>query len=251
MSAFIPSIVGLGFFHLVAAIAAGEHDDRRQRGDFRQGRGRPPRIDHAIHFHGTRSWRPDNLELQARVRADASPQVVFFFYCCASFGFWSPPQPDSPPRSSCIHLTGWFRKPGSASAVSAPSTNAVAYGWAPMADLGTALFIIPRLLKTELVGARYALLGAALWNAALVSRARQPGLRGERRHGVAGDPGRSTCSSLPAGAGRRAPLILTLLHGSRTQYVSVWYMGCALFWFLILFFVIIFRGFTTASRRRP
>jgi hypothetical protein len=34
--------------------------------------------------------------------------------------------------------------------------NAVAYGWAPMAGLGVALFVIPRLLKTELLGARFA-----------------------------------------------------------------------------------------------
>jgi len=38
-----------------------------------------------------------------------------------------------------------------------------------MAELGIALFVIPRLLKTQLAGARYASLGAALWNAALIA----------------------------------------------------------------------------------
>ena len=28
--------------------------------------------------------------------------------------------------------------------------NAVAYGWAPMAGLGIAMFVIPRLLKTQI-----------------------------------------------------------------------------------------------------
>jgi cytochrome c oxidase cbb3-type subunit I len=39
--------------------------------------------------------------------------------------------------------------------------NAVAYGWTPKAGIGIALFVIPRLLKAELVGARFATLGAA------------------------------------------------------------------------------------------
>jgi len=41
--------------------------------------------------------------------------------------------------------------------------NLVAYGWCSMAGIGVALWLIPRLLKTELVGAKYALLGGALW----------------------------------------------------------------------------------------
>jgi hypothetical protein len=38
--------------------------------------------------------------------------------------------------------------------------NAVAYGWTPKAGIGTALFVIPRLLKTEL-GTRRSTTGAA------------------------------------------------------------------------------------------
>jgi cytochrome c oxidase cbb3-type subunit 1 len=41
--------------------------------------------------------------------------------------------------------------------------NMVAYGWCSMAGIGVAIWLIPRLLKTELVGARYALAGGALW----------------------------------------------------------------------------------------
>src|SRR5690606_25326678 len=38
--------------------------------------------------------------------------------------------------------------------------NAVAYGWAPMAAFGIAIWTLPRLLKTGLMGARFAVLGA-------------------------------------------------------------------------------------------
>ena len=47
--------------------------------------------------------------------------------------------------------------------------NSVAYGWAPMAAFGIAIWTLPRLLKTELMGGRFAILGAMLWNAALIA----------------------------------------------------------------------------------
>src|SRR3546814_11313388 len=46
--------------------------------------------------------------------------------------------------------------------------NLVAYGWAPMATLGTALWRMPRLLKTKLLGGRVAIAGAVLWNVGLI-----------------------------------------------------------------------------------
>src|SRR5699024_7489104 len=42
--------------------------------------------------------------------------------------------------------------------------NAVAYGWASMAGLGAAVWLLPRLFKTPLVGRRLATAGAVLWN---------------------------------------------------------------------------------------
>ncbi|MSQ53551.1 MAG: hypothetical protein EXR28_16935, partial [Betaproteobacteria bacterium] len=42
-------------------------------------------------------------------------------------------------------------------------TSMVAYGWCSLAGIGVALWLIPRLLKTVLVGAKYALVGGALW----------------------------------------------------------------------------------------
>src|SRR3546814_9176228 len=47
--------------------------------------------------------------------------------------------------------------------------NAVAYGWAPMAAFGIAIWTLPRLLKTELMGGRFAILGAMLLHAAMIA----------------------------------------------------------------------------------
>src|SRR3546814_7145202 len=38
-----------------------------------------------------------------------------------------------------------------------------------MAAFGVAIWTLPRLLKTELVGGRFAVLGAMLWNAGLIA----------------------------------------------------------------------------------
>ncbi|MFY7947968.1 MAG: cbb3-type cytochrome c oxidase subunit I, partial [Gemmatimonas sp.] len=41
--------------------------------------------------------------------------------------------------------------------------NAVAYGWCSLSAFGVALWLMPRLLRTPLVGGRTAALGATLW----------------------------------------------------------------------------------------
>ena len=83
-------------------------------------------------------------------------------------GCWWPRQP--PGRIVKLQPDWLVQRAWSPSAASAPlHLNAVAYGWAPMAGLGIALFVIPRLLKTPLLGARYAFVGAVLWNAALIA----------------------------------------------------------------------------------
>ena len=51
--------------------------------------------------------------------------------------------------------------------------NAVVYGWGAMAGVGVVLWLLPRLLKTELVGGRYAVSSCVLWNIALVIGAYQ------------------------------------------------------------------------------
>ena len=46
--------------------------------------------------------------------------------------------------------------------------NAVVYGWASMTAIATALWMFPRLLRTPLVGGRFAFAGAVFWHAGML-----------------------------------------------------------------------------------
>lgn len=245
MSAFVLSIVGLGFF--IWSQRARLTDSGPEASEIIFAKGEIGHPEKAIDRTTPQavSPRPDEAELLARVRADASSaQVVFFFYCCA-FVWLLVASAAGLTASIKLHSPDWLTSEAwlSFGRIRTLHLNAVAYGWAPMAGLGTALFIIPRLLKTELAGARYALLGGALWNAALVA-----GL-GSLAYGVSDGmewleiPWQIDILFVAGGALVGLPLILTLLRRTVAHlYVSVWYMGCALFWFPILFFVANFPG---------
>ncbi|MFG6462068.1 cbb3-type cytochrome c oxidase subunit I [Roseateles sp. DXS20W] len=181
-----------------------------------------------------------NDELVQRARADASTApLVFFFFTCA-FAWLLVASAAGLTASIKLHEPDWLVAQAwlTFGRIRTIHLNAVAYGWAPMAGLGIALFVIPRLLKTELVGARYAFLGAALWNAALIA-----GL-GAIAAGFSDGlewleiPWQIDILFVIGGALVGVPLVLTLLNRRVEHlYVSVWYMGCALFWFPVLFLV--------------
>lgn len=116
--------------------------------------------------------------------------------------------------------------------------NAVAYGWAPLGLLGLATWMMPRLLRTQLAGGRLPIIGAMIWNAALVA-----GL-GSIAVGINAGmewleiPWQIGMLFAAGGMLIGLPLVFTLKQ-RRTHhlYVSVWYMGAALFWFPILYLV--------------
>ncbi|WP_332877652.1 cbb3-type cytochrome c oxidase subunit I [Massilia sp. S19_KUP03_FR1] len=116
--------------------------------------------------------------------------------------------------------------------------NAVAYGWAPMAALGIAIWLLPRLLKTRLVGGRVAIVGCMLWTAGLIA-----GL-GCIAVGLSDGmewleiPWQVDILLVAGGALVGVPLVYTLQARKVDHlYVSIWYMGAALFWFPILFLI--------------
>jgi cytochrome c oxidase cbb3-type subunit 1 len=116
--------------------------------------------------------------------------------------------------------------------------NIVIYGWASMAGLGIALWMLPRLLKTNLVGERFAVAGAGLWNAgvaagvAAILSGWTDGLQWLEipwQIGILLAVGGALCA---------VPLFLTLLRRKVDHlYVSVWYISAALVWFPILYVV--------------
>jgi len=116
--------------------------------------------------------------------------------------------------------------------------NAVAYGWAPLAAFGVALWMLPRLAQTTLRGARYAAAGALLWNLALavgltcIAAGVSDGLEWLEI------PWPVDVLFVIAGALVALPLFATLRARSTPHlYVSLWYMGAALCWFPLLFLV--------------
>lgn len=116
--------------------------------------------------------------------------------------------------------------------------NIIAYGWAPMCAFGIANWLLPRLLKTPLVGGRVAILGCMLWNAGLIA-----GI-GCIAAGISDGmewleiPWQVDILIVAGGALMGLPLVYTLQARKVDHlYVSVWYMGAALFWFPILFLI--------------
>ncbi len=179
-------------------------------------------------------------ELAERLQADKSTAyVTFVFLCCAvvwlifasSAGLISSIKLHQPDFLTDYAWLTFGR-------IRTLHLNAVAYGWAPMAAFGIAMWTLPRLLKTELMGARFAILGAMLWNAALIA-----GL-GSIAAGFNDGlewleiPWQIDVLFVIGGALIGLPLVFTLQNRKvKHLYVSIWYMGAALFWFPILFLV--------------
>ncbi len=116
--------------------------------------------------------------------------------------------------------------------------NAVAYGWVPMGELGLAMWMLPRLLRTPLVGGKFVIVGALLWNAGLII-----GLIGIAIGITAGMewleiPWQAGILIASGGMLIGLPMVFTLRRKQVDHlYVSVWYIGAALFWFPTLYIV--------------
>jgi cytochrome c oxidase cbb3-type subunit 1 len=116
--------------------------------------------------------------------------------------------------------------------------NAVAYGWAPMAALGIAIWLLPRLLKTRLVGGRFAIVGCMLWTAGLIAGLGCIAVGLNDGMEWLEIPWQVDILLVVGGALVGVPLVYTLQARKVDHlYVSIWYMGAALFWFPTLFLI--------------
>jgi cytochrome c oxidase cbb3-type subunit 1 len=116
--------------------------------------------------------------------------------------------------------------------------NAVSYGWASMAGIGIALFLIPRLFKTPLVGGRYAILGSVIWNIGLVLGLGAINLGLSNGEEWLEFPWQIDLLFVAGGALCAVPLLLTAKNRTVSHlYVTSWYLLAALVWFPILFFI--------------
>jgi len=116
--------------------------------------------------------------------------------------------------------------------------NSVIYGWASMAGVGVSLWLIPRLLKTPLVGAQFVYWGALIWHVALMCGVAAIGMGYTDGMEWLEMPWQIDIFIVLGGALMGLPLFLTLVNRKVDHlYVSVWYIGAALIWFPILFFI--------------
>jgi cytochrome c oxidase cbb3-type subunit 1 len=191
-------------------------------------------------LHAAPATRPSSSELQVRLAADRSTALPAFVMLGCAVVWLLFASLAGLTSSLKLHDPDWLNGYAwlSFGRIRTLHLNAVAYGWAPMAALGIALWMLPRLLRTELVGARYAVVGALLWNLTLVA-----GLVGIALGINAGMewleiPWQIGGLFALAGALIGVPMVLTLRRRQVEHlYVSVWYIGAALFWFPVLYLV--------------
>jgi len=179
-------------------------------------------------------------ELAERIEADRSSAFTSFIFLACAMVWLIVASLAGLTSSIKLHEPDWLVQQAwlTFGRIRTIHLNAVAYGWAPMAAFGVAIWLLPRLLKTPLVGARYAVLGCMLWNAGLIA-----GL-GCIAAGLNDGmewleiPWQVDVLLVAGGALVGFPLVYTLQNRKvHHLYVSVWYMGAALFWFPILFLI--------------
>ncbi|HEX7046783.1 MAG TPA: cbb3-type cytochrome c oxidase subunit I [Gammaproteobacteria bacterium] len=116
--------------------------------------------------------------------------------------------------------------------------NAVAYGWASMAGVGIAIWLVPRLFKTPLVGGRFATAGAITWNIGMVLGLAAIGAGFSDGEEWLEFPWQLDLFFVIGGALAAAPLLLTVRNRTVEHlYVTSWYLMAALVWFPVLFLI--------------
>jgi len=116
--------------------------------------------------------------------------------------------------------------------------NLVAYGWCSLSGIGAALWLIPRLLKTRLVGSNYAIAGAGLWTVGVFLGVVSIALGYSEGLEWLEFPWQIDIFLVVGGALVGFPLWMTLLNRQvKHLYVSVWYIAAAFLWFPVLFLI--------------
>ncbi len=179
-------------------------------------------------------------ELQERLQADRSTAFVSFVFLSCAVVWLVVASLAGLTSSIKLHEPDWLTQQAwmTFGRLRTIHLNAVAYGWAPMTALGTAIWMLPRLLKTELLGGRFAVLGAMIWNAGLIAGLGCIAVGLNDGLEWLEIPWQVDILIVVGGSLVGLPLVFTLQNRRVDHlYVSIWYMGAALFWFPILFLI--------------
>jgi cytochrome c oxidase cbb3-type subunit 1 len=180
------------------------------------------------------------MELEERILADRSTALVTFVFLSCAVTWLVVASVAGLTSSIKLHEPDWLTSQAwlTFGRIRTLHLNAVAYGWAPMAALGIAIWMMPRLLKTELMGARFAMLGGMIWNAGLIAGLGCIAVGFNDGMEWLEIPWQVDILLVIGGALVALPLVFTLQNRrAKHLYVSIWYIGAALFWFPTLFFI--------------
>ncbi|MCS6837490.1 MAG: cbb3-type cytochrome c oxidase subunit I, partial [Bdellovibrionaceae bacterium] len=116
--------------------------------------------------------------------------------------------------------------------------NTVAYGWLSMAGMGVGLWVASRILKTPLVGARWAVWGTHFWNLGMILGTIALFLGWTDGIEWLEYPWQIDGLFALGGAFIGLPLLFTIKNRKVDHlYVSIWYIGAAFVWMPILFVI--------------
>lgn len=248
LSAFVISLVALAFF--IVAMTRGWFDPGARGAEVIFARDEIGRTeDPAAHAASRQALQagadagpaaPDAAELESRAQADRSTATVTFVFLGCAVAWLVAASLAGVTASIKLHAPDWLGAHEwlGFGRIRTLHLNGVAYGWTPMAGLGVALWLLPRLLKTPLVGANFAILGAIAWNAGLIAGIGAIAVGFSDGMEWLEIPWQVDLLLVAGGALIAIPLVLTIRERRVGHiYVSVWYMGAALFWFPVLFLV--------------
>ena len=179
-------------------------------------------------------------ELKARSEADQSSSLVVGI-CLTLSVIWLLVASVAGLISSIkLHSPDWLAQYGwiTFGRIRPIHLNLVAYGWCSLAGIGVSLWLIPRLLKTQLVGAKYAIAGGALWTVGVFLGAVSIALGYSDGLEWLEFPWQVDILLVIGGGLVGLPVLMTLLQRKVDHlYVSVWYIFAGLLWFPVLFLI--------------
>ena len=182
----------------------------------------------------------DSAELKARVEADQSTSLVVGI-CFTLAVIWLVLASVAGLISSIkLHSPDWLVGYDwiTFGRIRPIHVNIVAYGWCALSGIGVSIWLLPRLLKTKLVGARWAIPGGGLWTIGVFLGVVAIALGKSDGMEFLEFPWKIDILLIVGGALVGVPLWLTLLNRKVDHlYVSIWYIAAALLWFPTLFFI--------------
>lgn len=182
---------------------------------------------------------PEDLEI--RLRADRSSRRPVLICFAAAVAWLLVGSAFGTVASLKMHMPDWLVQQGwlTFGRLRTAHLNSMVYGWASVAMLGVSLWLIPRLIHTELRWPRMAESGVWIWNVgviigvASILAGHTDGLEWLEMPRYLADPW------LVLGGGLvGVPLLATLADRDVDHlYVSVWYIMASFLWFPVIFLV--------------